>query len=281
MKSHSSRNGNQTKLLDRELRRAEKLADRLDRALALAETGARDQGSGTGERLTSGAHPPAPGPRPPVPGVWAKAYSASAPLQSAPVVPVPAPTPGDRPLAPGSVPRGEFESTFGISGTPIPSGFLYDLGEYNPELAGRSALPTYEKMRRGDAQVRATLAACKLPVQSAKWEVIAAEDRNAKIETRNSEDGRVSSFDFRVSSTGAGKTTQSKAKEVAAFVRDNLFGGLEFRTSTGAWATQNWDDVVRNALLMLDFGCAAHEDVWAVDGSRVRLRKLAARLPLT
>src|SRR5437667_8527345 len=273
MKSHSSGNGNQTKLLDRELRRAEKLADRLDRALALAETGTRDPGPGAGERLTSGAQPPAPG-RPPVPGVWAKAYSASAPLQFAPVAPVPAPTPGDRPLAPGSVPRGEFEATFGISGTPIPSGFLYDLGEYNPELAGRSALPTYEKMRRGDAQVRATLAACKLPVQSAKWEVIAAEDRN-------SEDGRVSSFEFRVSSTGAGKTTHSKAKEIAAFVRDNLFGGLEFRTSTGAWATQNWDDVVRNALLMLDFGCAAHEDVWAVDGSRVRLRKLAARLPLT
>src|SRR6266568_3610790 len=172
MKSHSSGNGNQTKLLDRELRRAEKLADRLGRALALAETGTRDQGSGTGERLTSGAHPPAPGPWPPTPGAWAKAYSARAPLQSAPVAPVPAPTPGDRPLAPGSVPRGEFEATFGISGTPIPSGFLYDLGEYNPELAGRSALPTYEKMRRGDAQVRATLAACKLPVQSAKWEVV-------------------------------------------------------------------------------------------------------------
>src|SRR5437667_10812920 len=147
MKSHSSRNGNQTKLLDRELRRAEKLADRLDRALALAETGARDQGSGTGERLTSGAHPPAPGPRPPVPGAWAKAYSASAPLQSAPVVPVPAPTPGDRPLAPGSVPRGEFESTFGISGTPIPSRFLYALGEYNLLLAALVA-PRKRKPRR-------------------------------------------------------------------------------------------------------------------------------------
>src|SRR5438094_6040905 len=156
MKSHSSGNGNQTKLLDRELRRAEKLADRLDRVLALAEreTGFRSQDSGFSET------------RPPVPGVWAQAYGASAPLQTAPVVPVPAPTPGDRPLAPGTVPRGEFEATFGISGTPIPSGFLYDLGEYNPELAGRSALPTYERMRRGHAQVRATLAASKLPAQS-------------------------------------------------------------------------------------------------------------------
>ena len=139
MKSHSSGNGNQTKLLDRELRRAEKLADRLDRVLALAEreTGFRSQDSGFSETRT-----PSPESRTPVPGVWAQAYGASAPLQTAPVVPVPAPTPGDRPLAPGTVPRGEFEATFGISGTPIPSGFLYDLGEYNPELAGRSALPT-------------------------------------------------------------------------------------------------------------------------------------------
>src|SRR5438093_3958613 len=89
MKSHSSGNGNQTKLLDRELRRAEKLADRLDRVLALAEreTGFRSQDSGFSET------------RPPVPGVWAQAYGASAPLQTAPVVPVPAPTPGDRPRA--------------------------------------------------------------------------------------------------------------------------------------------------------------------------------------
>ena len=286
MKSHSSGNGNQTKLLDRELRRAEKLADRLDRVLALAEreTGFRSQDSGFSETRT-----PSPESRTPVPGVWAQAYGASAPLQTAPVVPVPAPTPGDRPLAPGTVPRGEFEATFGISGTPIPSGFLYDLGEYNPELAGRSALPTYERMRRGDAQVRATLAACKLPVQSAKWEVVEGQVASDQWQVTSADHSPLAtchlpltrSSDHPVSSTGAGKVAASKAKEIAAFVRDNLFGGLEFRTSTGAWATQNWDDVVRNALLMLDFGCAAHEDVWAVDGSRVRLRKLAARLPLT
>ena len=96
MKSHSSGDGNQTKLLDRELRRAEKLADRLDRVLALAEreTGFRSQDSGFSETRT-----PSPESRTPVPGVWAQAYGASAPLQTAPVVPVPAPTPGDRPRA--------------------------------------------------------------------------------------------------------------------------------------------------------------------------------------
>jgi hypothetical protein len=158
-------------------------------------------------------------------------------------------------------------------------GFLLDLGEYNPELMGRNALPTYEKMRRGDAQVRATLAACKLPVQSAKWEVVPNDKRG----TINNERQKHSSFSIHhsSSSTGAGKATAAKAKEVADFVKENLFGGLEFRTSTGALVSQSWDEVVRNALLMLDFGCAVHEDVWTLDGDRIRLRRLAPRYPLT
>jgi hypothetical protein len=182
-------------------------------------------------------------------------------------VPVPPPVPPPGPHLPRS-------STLGVPGTPIVSGFLHDLGEYNSELAGRNALPIYEKMRRGDAQVRATLAACKLPVLSARWDVVPGGGREPQASTESREQNPVTS-------TGAGKNTQAKATEVATFVRDNLFGGLEFRTSTGGWATQNWDDVVRNALLMLDFGCAVHEDVWTVDKSSIRLRKLAARLPIT
>src|SRR5574340_1515879 len=65
-------------------------------------------------------------------------------LQS-PNAPAPAPVPGPGTLNPVSTPRGEFESTFGVSGTPITGGFLTDLGEYNPELAGRNAVLTYEK----------------------------------------------------------------------------------------------------------------------------------------
>lgn len=184
----------------------------------------------------------------------------------APSAPVPPPMPPPGPHLPTA-------STLGIAGTPIVSGFLEDLGEYNAELAGLNAISTYEKMRRGDAQVRATLAACKLPVLSAKWDVIPS-DRWQMTSDKQSDSSLVAS-------TGAGQVTQSKAKEVASFVRENLFGGLEFRTSSGGWVTQNWDDVVRNALLMLDFGCAVHEDVWTVDGDTIRLRKLAARLPLT
>ncbi|HUI42083.1 MAG TPA: hypothetical protein VL523_08950 [Terriglobia bacterium] len=190
-----------------------------------------------------------------------------------PSAPVPPPVPPPGRHLPSS-------STLGVPGTPIVSGFLQDLGEYNGELAGRNALPTYEKMRRGDGQVRATLAACKLPVLSARWDVV-PRDVSRQSSVASGEAQRTTDNGQRTSSTGDGIITAAKAQEIADFVRENLFGGLEFRTSTGGWATQNWDDVVRNALLMLDFGCAAHEDVWTVDGSSIRLRKLAARLPIT
>lgn len=254
MSSHSSTNGHQGKLLARELRRAERLADRLDRALALA-----DKEAG----LRGGSTPPALRSLGPMPD-----GAIPAPLQ-----PAPAPQPGAQPVGaidPTAVPRGEFQSTYGVAGTAITSGFLTDLGEYNPELQGRNAVPIYEKMRRGDAQVRATLAACKLPVQSAKWEVVVTEGAG------NGKPGA-----GKTSSTGSGTATAAKAKEIAGFVKENLFGGLEFRTSTGGWTTQTWDDVVRNALLMLDFGCAVHEEVWTIDGDRVRLRNLPGRLPVT
>ncbi|HEV2177364.1 MAG TPA: DUF935 family protein [Terriglobia bacterium] len=260
-KGHSSKNGHQLKGLAREMRalhadlkglRQPGLQERIDSAVALA-----DREMGIGERLQrlipgspapQGVNPPVPPPGlPPLPGV----------------------------------------QTLGISGTPIIGGFLEDLGEYNPELAGRNAIPIYEQMRRGDAQVKATLEACKLPVMSAEWAVVPADNRDSGLGIRDS--GRKNSSSANpetrtpnpVSSNGAGRATAAKAREVASFVKENLFGGLEFRTSTGGWASQAWGDVVRNALLMLDFGCAAHEDVWRVDGGAIRLRKLAARLPIT
>jgi len=271
------------KRLAREIQRAEKLADRLDRVLALRDrelgVAADLKDSGLGIRgsekyATSEVLSAIPEGRTPNRG------SIAPPLVPNPatVVPVPPPTPGSVTIARD---RNDMAKSFGVSGTAITSGFLRDLGEYNGELVGLGAIRVYEKMRRGDAQVRATLAACKMPVQSAKWEVVPAENGSSQLETRNSGDEQVSGFDVRVSSTGAGRATASKAKEVAAFVKDNLFGGLEFRTSTGGWATQNWDEVVRNALLMVDFGCAVHEEVWTVDRNHIRLRKLASRLPLT
>ena len=57
--------------------------------------------------------------------------------------------------------------------------------------------------------------------------------------------------------------------EAGDFVRQCLFKDNDFSA------------ILRNALLMLDFGVAAHEDCWEVVGNRVRLAKCASRLPLT
>ncbi len=138
----------------------------------------------------------------------------------------------------------------GLPGTPIFHGFLEDFGEYNPQLEGLTAIRTYEKMRRSDAQVAATLLACELPIRAANWDVLPA-------------------------------SSDALDREIAQFVKDNLFGGLEYVSPAGVKTTQCWDDVLRNALLMLAFGAAAHEEIYAVDGNRVRLARLAPRLPIT
>ncbi len=144
--------------------------------------------------------------------------------------------PAPEPAAPAERPD---PTEIGATGTPIFGGYLRDQGEYNADLVGFSAFPIYEKMRRSDGQVAATLMAMKLPLRGAEWSVV-PPDQPTPVE-----------------------------EEAADFIRECLFEGVNFKA------------VIENALLMLDFGCAAHEDVWAVDGNRVRLRKLAPRLPVT
>ncbi len=146
-------------------------------------------------------------------------------------------------------------SVVGAPGTPIFYGFVRDLGEYNSKFEGREAFRHYEEMRRSDADVAAALAACKLPIRAADWQVLPG--------------------------VSADQPGYARAVEIARFVRENLFGGLESPTLSGGWATQTFESVIENALLCLDFGCAAHEDLWHVDGGAVRLRRLSARLPLT
>ena len=142
------------------------------------------------------------------------------------------------------------KSPTGLPGTPIFHGFMRDFGEYNAQLEGLTAIRTYEKMRRSDAQVAATLLACELPIRAAHWDVMPASDAPAD-------------------------------REIAQFVRENLLGGLEYVSPSGVMVSQCWDDVLRNALLMLAFGAAAHEEVYAVEGARIRLARLAPRLPIT
>src|SRR6266705_2203009 len=88
-------------------------------------------------------------------------------VKSAPV-PEPVGAIHESPLRPAT-------SVVGATGTPIFYGFVRDLGEYNPRLEGREGFRVYEQMRRSDADVAAALAACKLPIRAADWQVVAAE----------------------------------------------------------------------------------------------------------
>jgi phage gp29-like protein len=67
----------------------------------------------------------------------------------------------------------------GTTGTGIfGQGYIRELGEYNDLFTGGpfTAYRTFEKMRRGDAQVSATLMAMKLPVRCAEWAVQPPDD---------------------------------------------------------------------------------------------------------
>jgi hypothetical protein len=70
----------------------------------------------------------------------------------------------------------------GAPGTQFLFGFL-QTDEYVPELIGDRGLKTFDKMRRSDGMVSAALAALKLPLLSAPWQITpASEDaRDVKI----------------------------------------------------------------------------------------------------
>ncbi len=194
------------------------------------------------------------------------------------------PTPAPEPISVADYTeriRAGWVPVMGLPGTPITAGFVRDLGEYNPKLEGINGIWTYQEMRRGDGQVAGTLRACKLPILSAKWEIVPGDAGGTSHSGGKSGRRRQECPIATVSSTGAGQPTADKAKEVADFVRDNLFNGLEWQDSRGSWHTQNWKDVVRYALRMQDFGAACYEEVMAIDGDRIRVRRLCDRQALT
>lgn len=154
-----------------------------------------------------------------------------------------------------------------FSGTPFPSGTVeqpeqltqeqggsgtFNFGgfirgeDFNPEMDGQTAIKNLDEMRRGDSQVHAALEVVKLPIRTADYELDPSDPDDPQ------------------------------AEEIAEFVQWCLFEGM----------TTTWDDLIRQALLMLDFGFMLFEKVWtlAEDGpykDRVILAKLAPRPPRT
>ncbi len=86
------------------------------------------------------------------------------------------------------------KSELGSPGTRFFAGYLGS-DEYVPELRGRRALDTYDRMRRSDPTVKALLQAIKLPLLGATWDVEPA-------------------------------SADAADAAVAAFVRWNLFAGM-------------------------------------------------------
>jgi len=118
--------------------------------------------------------------------------------------------------------------------------------DFNPQMDAQTAIKNLDEMRRSDSQVHAALEVVKQPIRTADYELDPSDPDDPE------------------------------AKEVADFVKWCLFEGM----------TTTWDDVIRQALLELDFGFMLFEKVWTVaeDGpyaGHIILSKLAARPPRT
>jgi hypothetical protein len=256
-----------SKALQTQIDRAVKLADR---EIGIQHSEFSIQNSGGGQLPVANRQSPISGGLP------------VAPKNSVP------PTPEPEPISVAAYTeriRAGWLPVMGLPGTPITSGFVRDLGEYNPKLEGVNGVWTYQEMRRGDGQVAGTLRACKLPILSAKWEIVPGDSaghgtRDTGRGTRDSQSA-IDNRQSTISSTGAGRTTESKAKEVAEFIRSNFFSDLEWQDHRGSWHTQDWRDVIRCALRMQDFGAACYEEVMSIDGDRIRVRRLCDRQALT
>lgn len=116
--------------------------------------------------------------------------------------------------------------------------------EYNTDLVGIAGLQKYDRMRRSDGTVRGSLRLIKTPVQTARWTIKPAIPGNKKSE------------------------------KIARFVSWCLWDGMSI----------SFNQVIRESLLMLDYGFYAFEKVWEPaiwEGQPVlKWKKLAPRHPM-
>lgn len=127
----------------------------------------------------------------------------------------------------------------GAPGTQFFAGYISG-EEYNTKLQGQAGIKIYDEMRRGDGMIKATMLAVTLPIRQAIWRIEPASD-------------------------------DPKDVEIAEFVSDNLFGGMEI----------TWADFLRQALLHLMFGFMMFEKVLKIENDKIVYKKLAPRLPKT
>ena len=112
--------------------------------------------------------------------------------------------------------------------------------EYLAALKYPNDISIYEKMGRSDAQVKAVLLMLSLPIRSTQWFI-------------RSKDG------------------SSKAKKIASFVEECLFGGYGIGLQLG------FDDFIRNVTTMFQFGHSIFEKVFEIKKGQYKWKKFAVR----
>lgn len=133
--------------------------------------------------------------------------------------------------------------SIGWSWTAILSGVIRE--DYNASLSWYTWMIMFDKMRKSDAQVFATLLACELPIRSTKRFVDAARDENDEV--------------------------SDEAKEIAQFIEDCLFKHM----------TITRDALLLEILTMLPFGFSLFEKVFGEKDWKVILTKLWSRKQTT
>jgi phage gp29-like protein len=131
----------------------------------------------------------------------------------------------------------------GVSGTLIFNGLITS-EEYNRNLVGIAAIRQYEIMRRSDSTIRGALQVVKLPIRGAN-------------------------FTIRPAKGGDGEISQD-AQDHADYIKHELFEG-----------EISFNDLVRQALTMLDFGFSVFEKTFRLsrfnDKDYIGLQKIAFR----
>lgn len=127
----------------------------------------------------------------------------------------------------------------GSSWTSIMSWMIQE--DYNSALTGTVGIATYNKMRRSDAMVFATLLACELPIRSTKRFIDASRDENDEV--------------------------SEQSKEVASFVEDALFKQMSI----------TWDSLLTEILTFYTFGFSLFEKVYTTRDDKVILESLSSR----
>ena len=135
------------------------------------------------------------------------------------------------------MPGPEF-SEIGATGTAFYRGFL-DSEEFNTKLRGTTGASTYNKMRRSDAQVKATMLLISLPIKGATWRFEAGE--------------------------ADGEGNIDSDPEIVGFLNEALKQRLDFTT------------LLHHLLMAVPYGYEVMEKVWESDGSNVWLKKIAHR----